>query len=80
MIDAVISSFGRLDCAFNNAGIEQQAQSLPEQTEETFDRIMAINVKGVWLTMKHEIPAMLATMGRGAIVNTSINRRCRRFP
>jgi NAD(P)-dependent dehydrogenase (short-subunit alcohol dehydrogenase family) len=71
MIDAVISSFGRLDYAFNNAGIEQQAQSLPEQTEETFDRIMAINVKGVWLAMKYEIPAMLATAKGGAIVNTS---------
>ena len=61
MIDAVISSFGRLDYAFNNAGIEQQAQSLSEQTEETFDQIMPINVKGVWLAMKYEIPAMLAT-------------------
>jgi NAD(P)-dependent dehydrogenase (short-subunit alcohol dehydrogenase family) len=71
MIDAVISSFGRLDYAFNNAGVEQQAQSLPEQTEETFDRIMAINVKGVWLAMKYEIPAMLATANGGAIVNTS---------
>ncbi len=71
LIDAVISSFGRLDYAFNNAGIEQQAQSLPEQTEETFDRIMAINVKGVWLAMKYEIPAMLATADGGAIVNTS---------
>ena len=71
MIDAVISSFGRLDYAFNNAGIEQQAQSLPEQTEETFDRIIAINIKGVWLAMKYEIPAMLATANGGAIVNTS---------
>ncbi len=71
MIDSVISSFGRLDYAFNNAGIEQQAQSLPDQTEKTFDQIMAINVKGVWLAMKYEIPAMLATTGGGAIVNTS---------
>jgi NAD(P)-dependent dehydrogenase (short-subunit alcohol dehydrogenase family) len=71
LIDAVISSFGRLDYAFNNAGIEQHAQSLPDQTEETFDQIMAINVKGVWLAMKYEIPAMLATAGGGAIVNTS---------
>jgi NAD(P)-dependent dehydrogenase (short-subunit alcohol dehydrogenase family) len=65
MIDALISSFGRLDYAFNNAGVEQQAQSLPEQTEK------AINVKGVWLAMKYEIPAMLATADGGAIVNTS---------
>ena len=67
----MISSFGRLDYAFNNAGIEQNAQPLPDQTEETFDKIMAINVKGVWLAMKYEIPAMLATAGGGAIVNSS---------
>ena len=67
----MISSFGRLDYAFNNAGIEQNPQPLPDQTEETFDQIMAINVKGVWLAMKYEIPEMLATAGRGAIVNSS---------
>jgi NAD(P)-dependent dehydrogenase (short-subunit alcohol dehydrogenase family) len=71
LIDAVISSFGRLDYAFNNAGIEQNPQPLPDQTEEAFDQIMAINVKGVWLAMKYEIPAMLATAGGGAIVNSS---------
>jgi NAD(P)-dependent dehydrogenase (short-subunit alcohol dehydrogenase family) len=71
LIDAMISSFGRLDYAFNNAGMEQNAQPLPDQTEETFDQIMAINVKGVWLSMKYEIPAMLATAGGGAIVNSS---------
>jgi NAD(P)-dependent dehydrogenase (short-subunit alcohol dehydrogenase family) len=71
LIDGVISSFGRLDYAFNNAGIEQNAQPLPEQTEATFDQIMAVNVKGVWLAMKYEIPAMLATAGGGAIVNSS---------
>lgn len=71
MVDAVIAAFGRLDYAVNNAGAEQQAQPLPEQSEDTFDRIMAVNVKGVWLAMKYEIPAMLATAGAGAIVNVS---------
>ncbi len=71
LVDAVISTFGRLDYAVNNAGAEQQAQPLPEQSEDTFDRIMRVNVKGVWLAMKYEIPAMLATAGAGAIVNIS---------
>jgi NAD(P)-dependent dehydrogenase (short-subunit alcohol dehydrogenase family) len=55
----------------NNAGIEQQALTpLPDQTEATYDQIMDINVKGVWLSLTHEIPAMLQT-GGGAIVNNS---------
>lgn len=70
MVEKTIKAFGRLDYAFNNAGIEQARQPLPEQTEETFDRIMDINVKGVWLSMKHEIPEMLKA-GGGAIVNAS---------
>src|SRR5262249_50108407 len=69
-IRQTLVTFGRLDFAFNNAGIEQDLTPLPEQTEETFDRIMDINVKGVWLSLKHEIPAMLKT-GGGAIVNNS---------
>ena len=68
MVTSILDEFGRLDFACNNAGIEQDIQPLQEQTEETFDRIMNINVKGVWLSMKHEIPAMLRT-GGGAIVN-----------
>lgn len=70
MVDKTIETFGRLDYAFNNAGVEQALKSLPEQTEEEFDFITNINVKGVWLSMKHEIPAML-TNGGGAIVNMS---------
>jgi len=70
MIEQTLATFGRLDCAFNNAGIEQALTPLPDQTEETYDQIMDINVKGVWLSLKHEIPAMLKT-GGGAIVNTS---------
>jgi NAD(P)-dependent dehydrogenase (short-subunit alcohol dehydrogenase family) len=70
MIERTLATFGRLDCAFNNAGVEQLLTPLPEQTEETYDQIMDINVKGVWLSLKHEIPAMLKT-GGGAIVNNS---------
>src|SRR5437870_818816 len=69
-IERTLATFGRLDCAFNNAGIEQALTSLPDQTEESYDQIMDINVKGVWLSLKHEIPAMLKT-GGGAIVNNS---------
>src|SRR4030095_9392360 len=70
MIEQTLATFGRLDFAFNNAGIEQALTPLPDQTEETFDHVMNINVKGVWLSLKHEIPAMLKT-GGGAIVNNS---------
>jgi len=70
MIAQTLATFGRLDYAFNNAGVEQALTPLPEQTEETYDQIMDINVKGVWLSLKHEIPAMLKTCG-GAIVNNA---------
>ena len=68
MVEKIVKAYGRLDYAFNNAGIEQLPSQLVEQTEETFDQIMDINVKGVWLSMKYEIPQMLNN-GGGAIVN-----------
>ena len=70
MVEAVVKQFGRLDIAFNNAGIEIEHRPLAEATEETFDLLMNVNVKGVWLCMKHEIQQML-TQGGGAIVNTA---------
>jgi len=70
MVEQTIRSYGRLDYAFNNAGIEQAPSPLVEQTEETFDHIIDINVKGVWLSMKYQIPQMLKN-GGGAIVNMS---------
>src|SRR6266571_5660332 len=70
MIAQTLATFGRLDFAFNNAGVEQALTPLPEQTEETYNQIMDINVKGVWLSLKYEIPAMLKA-GGGAIVNNS---------
>lgn len=70
MIAAVVSRYGKLDCAFNNAGIEIEHLPLAEADEATFDRLMSVNVKGVWLCMKHEIRQMLK-QGGGAIVNTA---------
>jgi NAD(P)-dependent dehydrogenase (short-subunit alcohol dehydrogenase family) len=70
MVEETVKAYGRLDCAFNNAGIEQLPQPISDQACELYDQIMDVNVKGVWLSMKHEIPAML-TGGGGAIVNMS---------
>ncbi len=70
LIGRTLEQFGRLDFAFNNAGIEQVPTPFLEQTVETYDQVMDINVKGVWLSMKYEIPAMLKS-GGGSIVNTS---------
>lgn len=70
LMDAVISHYGRLDCAFNNAGIEIEQDKLADGDEAVFDRIMDVNVKGVWQCMRYEIPLMLAA-GGGSIVNTA---------
>lgn len=69
LIERTLQAYGRLDYAFNNAGVEQTPRPLIEQTEEEYARIMDVNVKGVWLSMKYEIPPML--QHGGAIVNTS---------
>ena len=68
LVDHAISKYGGLDLAFNNAGIEGDVRPLVEQTETNFDAVMDINVKGVWLSMKYEIPRILER-GGGAIVN-----------
>ena len=70
MIEQVLARYGRLDYAFNNAGIEIEQGRLAEGSEAEFDAIMGVNVKGVWLCMKHQLPVMLA-QGGGAIVNTA---------
>ena len=70
LVDTVVKEFGRLDIAFNNAGIEGTLAPLTEATTEQYQKLFDINVKGVFLSMKYEIPAMLKT-GGGSIVNTS---------
>jgi len=70
LINKVVETYGRLDCACNNAGIEGEMATTVDCSEENFDRIIAVNLKGVWLCMKHEIPQMLK-QGGGAIVNTA---------
>ena len=70
MVEQTVAAFGRLDYAFNNAGVEQTIMATTKQTEEEFDRVMDTNVKGVWLSQKYEIAAMLNS-GGGAIVNNS---------
>jgi NAD(P)-dependent dehydrogenase (short-subunit alcohol dehydrogenase family) len=66
-----VEKYGRLDCAFNNAGIEGQGGLTHECSEENWNRVIAINLTGVWLCMKAEIAQMLKQGGGGAIVNTS---------
>ncbi len=71
LIAQAVQTYGRLDCAYNNAGIEgYMAGRLHEYPEDTWDRLIDINLKGVWLCLKHEIPQMLQ-QGGGAIVNTA---------
>jgi NAD(P)-dependent dehydrogenase (short-subunit alcohol dehydrogenase family) len=69
-LDRAIAAFGRLDFAFNNAGVEQPLKPTADLTEAEWDRIIDIDLRGVFLCMKHEIPLMLK-QGGGAIVNTS---------
>ena len=70
MVDETIRVYGQLDFAFNNAGVEQVISTLADCTEEEWNRVINTNLKGVWLCMKYEIPAMLE-QSKGAIVNTS---------
>lgn len=68
MIEKAIARFGRLDYAFNNAGIEGATANTHECTEENWDKVVGINLKGIWLCMKNEIRCMLK-QGKGMIVN-----------
>jgi NAD(P)-dependent dehydrogenase (short-subunit alcohol dehydrogenase family) len=69
-LDAAVERFGRLDIAFNNAGIEQAIKPAHEVTDDEWDRLVAVNLRGVFIAMKYEVELMLAR-GGGAIVNTS---------
>ena len=70
LVDAVTDRFGRLDIAFNNAGIGLFDITVDQHSEEQYDRVMAVNSTGVFLCMKYEVPAML-NGGGGCIVNTA---------
>jgi NAD(P)-dependent dehydrogenase (short-subunit alcohol dehydrogenase family) len=69
-LDRTVGTFGRLDLAFNNAGVEQSRTPLADLTTEEWHRIIDVDLTGVFLCMKHELPLMQAA-GGGAIVNTS---------
>ncbi|MGB7959572.1 MAG: SDR family oxidoreductase [Nitrososphaeraceae archaeon] len=79
LVEKSVKTYGRLDYAFNNAGIEETMTPLVDQTSDIFDQIMNVNVKGVWLCMKYEIPEMIRN-GGGAIVNTSSGAGVVGFP
>lgn len=68
MVDKTVATFGRLDYAFNNAGIEGATAPTKDCTEENWDKTIGVNLKGIWLCMKYEIPEILK-QGKGAIVN-----------
>ena len=69
-VKAAIDKYGRIDCFFNNAGIEGKLMHTAELDEETFDQVMNVNVKGVFLGLRHVLPEMIK-QGGGAIVNTA---------
>jgi len=79
LIDKCIATYGRLDYAFNNAGIEGVQATTHECTEENWDKTIAVNLKGIWLCMKNEIQQMLKNR-KGAIVNCSSVAGLNGFP
>ena len=70
LVQKTIEAYGQLDCAFNNAGIDPPSKSLHEQSIEDFDKLMSINVRGLFLSMKYELQQMVS-QGSGVIVNNS---------
>src|SRR6266851_2980898 len=70
MVERAVATFGRLDMAFNNAGVQVPPSDAADETAENFDRVNAVNLRGVWTCMKHELKQMRA-QGSGAIVNCS---------
>lgn len=70
LVEETVAAFGRVDIAHNNAGIESALAPIGEAKEDDFDRVIAVNLKGVWLCMRAQVRQMLA-QGQGAIVNTA---------
>ena len=77
-LEKTVAAFGRLDIAFNNAGIEYKIQPAAEVTEDEWDKIISIDLRGIFLCMKYQIPLMLK-QGGGAIVNNSSGAGVRGF-
>jgi NAD(P)-dependent dehydrogenase (short-subunit alcohol dehydrogenase family) len=69
-VEKTLAAYGRIDCFFNNAGIEGKVVPTQEYDEDVFDQVIAVNLKGVFLGLRHVLPVMLA-QGSGAIVNTA---------
>lgn len=69
-VKVALDTYGSIDCFYNNAGIEGAVATTAEYDEEMFDRVMAVNVKGVFLGLRHVLPVMIR-QGRGAVVNTA---------
>ncbi len=70
MVNEAVTKFGKLDIIYNNAGIEGESAFLANMTEEQFDRVIAINLRGVWLGMKYALPHMMRQRS-GSIINTA---------
>ena len=70
LVASAVREYGAVDCAFNNAGVLSHLKMIPDESEEDFDRVMAVNAKGVWLAMKYELTEMQKHK-RGVIVNNA---------
>jgi NAD(P)-dependent dehydrogenase (short-subunit alcohol dehydrogenase family) len=70
LVARAVREYGKIDCAFNNAGVLSQLGMIPDESEDDFDRVMAVNAKGVWLSMKYELKEMQKRR-QGAIVNNA---------
>jgi NAD(P)-dependent dehydrogenase (short-subunit alcohol dehydrogenase family) len=70
MVEQAVATFGRLDAAFNNAGVQSPALEIADVSNDEYERVIAINLRGVWNCMKHELRRM-REQGSGAIVNCS---------
>ncbi len=79
MVEHIVNVYGRLDCAFNNAGVQTPQRPMAEITYDEFDKTVAVDLKGVWNCMKFEIEQMLK-QGGGSIVNTSSQGGITGFP
>lgn len=71
LIAATVKAYGRLDGAFNNAGIEGDFTNISKMTEESFDRTIAVNLKGVWLCLKYQIDQLMSQGSGGSLVSTA---------